>query len=456
MLVAIAAVLTIGRLQTEHAGAVSDSAWLADVETGADHLSPQELMGELMAAPPDLLLVDLRPADEYAVWHLPGALNLTVPEVCGDTGARLLAAPPRLIVLYSEGPAHPGQAWTELRRRGHTNVRSLAGGLEEFREQVLMPPSLRRGATEYESRAEAPRFELQRAFLQGSVQPSPLATWATDPEQLREPTLVSTKWLHKHLGEVAILDVRPAAEYSPLHVPGAQHLPLGKLRSKTGNTELFFVPDAQLAQHFGELGLTRSTPIVICSDSRFHDATMAAVALLRLGHRALAILEGGVLRWAAERRPLVATIPAVQPAAYQPQPGADDFSIAIDDVAAAVKEGATAVLDVRPPEFFRGDKSTEARPGHIPGAINRVYSHDVQRTEDGQWLRPRADLAKEYTELGLRSDGPVVVHCRTGHQASQTYFVMRHLLGYEKVRWFNGSWTEWAERKDLPATTGDK
>lgn len=459
MVLALSTALAIGGLSTKAAPAAAPTTaapWLQDVETGQDHITPQELARELLAAPTDLAVVDLRPAEEFATWHLPTAVNLTVPQVCGDAGAALFARQPRLVVLYSNGPAHPGQAWVELRRQGHTNVKVLAGGLEDFRAQILTPPSLREGATEASSKAEQPEFALVKAFFLGDDRPNALATWATDPSELQQPTMVSPKWLQAHMGDVAILDVRKDDEFAALHLPGARLLSLGDIRVRQDDRDLFFVPDAQLAAHFGKLGLTRTTPVVIYADAKFQDATLAAVALLRLGHRSLAILEGGILRWATERRPLTAAVVASEPATYEPLPGAGDFAIRIDELAAKVKAGGTAILDVRPPEFFRGEKSTEARPGHMPGAKNRLYSKDLQRTDDGQWLRPRADLEQEYGALGFAKDEPVVVTCRTGHTASEAYFVMRHLLGYEQARWYNGSWTEWAARADLPAVTGDR
>lgn len=455
MTLAVAAALTIGALGPGRSSAQlpGDVAWLQDVETGQDHIAPAELARELLAAPKDLALVDLRPAEEFAQWHLPTAVNLSVPQVCGAEGAALFSTTPRLVVLYSNGPAHPGQAWVELRRQGRTNVRVLDGGLEAFKEQVLTPLSLRDGAVQSGSE---PGFALRRAFFLGDSKPNQLATWATDPAELTAPTMVSPRWLHDRLGKVAVLDVRKSEEFAALHVPGAQNLALAKIRVKVGDRDLHFVGNEQLAEHFGRLGLARTTPVVIVADDKFQDATMASVALLRLGHRSLAILEGGIRRWATERRPLVAITSVAVAAKYEPLPDADDFSISVDELAAQVAQGATAVLDVRPPEFFRGEKSTEARPGHIPGAKNRLYSKDLTQTDDGQWLRPRAELEQEYAATGIAKDAPVTVSCRTGHTASETYFVMRYLLGYPKVRWFNGSWTEWAERKDLPAATGER
>lgn len=431
------------------------SAYLHEIEAGADHIGADELAVELMAARGDVVVVDLRPAAEYAAWHLPRAVSMAVPEVVGTRGTALFATGVRLVVLCSNGAAHPAQAWVELRARGHANVRVLDGGLEEFQRRILTPPSLRGAPDELTSKREAAAFALRRAFFLGDPRPSPLQTWATAPPGLASPTLVSANWLHAHLAEVAILDVREnASDYATMHIPGSLHLPVASLREKLGNTELFLLSPEKLAEKFGALGLTRATPVVVHAEDKMQDATLAALALLRCGHRALALLEGGLLRWAAEKRPLVTEVPSPIPARYEPAPGADDFTIGTDELAARLRDGRTIVLDVRPPDFFRGEKSTEARPGHIPGAVNRPFSADLERTSEGHWFKPRAELEAGYSESGVVAHQPVVVSCRTGHQASESFFVLRWLLGRTDVRWYNGSWTEWASRGDLPAEIG--
>lgn len=456
MVCAVLAAVMIGSQPATPAADQTPAPWLQDVETGADHIAPAELARELLAARDDLLLVDVRPAEEFAAWHLPGAVNLSVPDVCGEPGAALLARHPRRVVLYSNGPAHPAQAWVELRRRGHDHVTVLDGGLDAWKDRILMPPSLRADAHEAAAKAELASWSLVRAFCLGNAAPNTLATWATDPATLTQPTMVSPRWLRDRLGKVAVVDVRSEREFLAWHVPGAVRLDLAKIRVKTGASDHLFVADAQLATWFGNLGIANDTPVVFVGDDKPQDATMAALALLRLGHRALAILEGGMLRWATERAPLTADLVLPTAVVYQPRPGSDNFTIATDDLAAAVRAGNTKVLDVRPADFFRGDKSTEARPGHIPGSVNRPFTQDLERTADGQWLRSRAELGKDYADLGLQANDAIVVSCRTGHQASHSYFVLRHLLGYQNVRWYAGSWTEWAARMDLPAALGDK
>ena len=450
MALAVAAAVLIGGRSPQTPVAPNTTSNAAPIAS----VTPVELARELLAAPTDLQLVDLRAVDTFAHFHLPRAQNVPAAALAGPAGSALFASKPRRVVLYGDGANDADEAAFALQRRGHPDVHVLAGGLEAFREAILVPPSLRAGTTEAASKAAAATWNLQRAFFLGNRQPNPLATWATDPTDLAAPTVVSPAWLAARLGKVAVLDVRKRDDFLALHIPGAQLLELGKLRQKAGDRDLFLLGPEVLAAQFGALGVTATTPVVLVADEKLQDATLAAIMLLRVGHQALAILEGGLVRWATEQRPLVATVAAPTPATYTPRAPADDFAIEVDALAKAVQQGGTQVLDVRPPEFFRGEKSTEARPGHIPGAKNRPFEQDFVRTEDGLWFRPRAELAKEYAALGLQQEQPIAVHCRTGHTASESYFVLRYLLGYPQVRWYNGSWTEWASRQDLPAVTG--
>ena len=456
MVFLVVAALVLGGGGSREAGGVPDAA-LAAIETGADHIDAEDLADRIMSGASGLALVDVRPAAEYAQWHLPQAVHMTVPELLGAPGDALFARNPELVVLYSNGPAHPAQAWIELQRRGRTNVLVLDGGLDEFRARVLTPPSLRGAADEATAKAGAQLFALRRAFFLRAGQPAPATVkpWATDPAELTAPTVVSTRWLAERLGKVTVVDVREnKADHERMHVRGAVHLPVKGMRDKFGEKELFLQPADKLAARFGALGIGNDTPVVLYAEDKMQDATQVALAFLRAGHRRLAILEGGLLRWAADQLPMDGAAVAVTPAQYAPIADADDFTITVDQLAQRVQARDVEILDVRPTDFFVGDKSTEARPGHIPGARNRLFSKDLVRTESGHWWLAADELRKQYDALGFAPDDSIVVNCRTGHTASTTYFLLRHMLGYKDVKWFNGSWTEWAERKDLPAETG--
>ncbi len=126
----------------------------------------------------------------------------------------------------------------------------------------------------------------------------------------------------------------------------------------------------------------------------------------------------------------------------------------LDDVVAASRGNGPRILDVRPTKAFEGEPGPEVRGGRIPRSISRPYTDDMVVDGGTVYWRGKDDLLAGYRGLGLASDAPVIVSCRTGHQASQAWFTLRFLLGYKDVRWFDGSWKAWSLRADLPAETG--
>lgn len=434
-----------------------DLRWAHAIESGEDHIGTKELAERMLLGDPTLLLIDVRPREEFDVWHLPGAVQSTVPDLLGEAGKKLLGDQKRTIVLYGSGPGHAGQAWVELEKRGMKNVRVLDGGIEAFKAEVLTPASLRGPATESQSKQAAGELALVRAFFLAGpdAKVDGAGRFATDPETLTKPTVVSARWAHEHRASVKFVDVREATDYAAWHVPGAVHLPQQKLRVKSGDRDLFLKPAAEIAEALGGLGIQETDPVVLCADDKLQDATLVALAFARVGHDKVAILEGGILGWASQRLPLAKDAPKPTKTTYHPRSDADTFTVTADALAKAVREGTTKVLDVRPPEFFRGEKTTEKRAGHIPGAVNRFFGNDFVRGDTGSYFKTPETLRADFEKLGLAKGTPVTVSCRTGHTASESFFVMRYLLGYENVRWFNGSWTEWASREDLPLETGE-
>jgi rhodanese-related sulfurtransferase len=166
---AVAVALIVALADSAGRQEIGESAdWSAQIELEGDHITPRALADRMLAQQGDTVVVDVRPVEEYAGWHLPGAVNLPVPALLGDEGAALLAeAEGKLVVLTSNGMVHPGQAWAELARRGYVNVRVLEGGLTEFKHEVLTPPSLRGPISAERAAVERPKFEAAMAYFRG-------------------------------------------------------------------------------------------------------------------------------------------------------------------------------------------------------------------------------------------------------------------------------------------------
>jgi 3-mercaptopyruvate sulfurtransferase SseA len=429
----------------------------AHVEAGLDHVAAAEFAELLLAG--RVAVFDLQTPEEFARLRLPGATNWTLGTLLAPEGRAALDAARaggQEVVLVSRGMTHAAQAWMALAARGQAQgVRVLADGLAGFASEVLMPASLRDPAAAPLASADAVRWHELRQQVAGEAR-APAGSFATEPAKLETPGVVTTAWLARHYADVVVLDGRgKSADFTAGHLPGAWHLPASALRANRGGEhavdELRTVDE--LAVIHSQLGIGPDTMVVAYADAKMHDAAHALMGLFRLGHRRLALLDGGVERWRAEDRPLEAGEPPTPRATASPYPldRADDSFIAdLDAVVRAQRDGSASILDVRPVEQFRGEQSTEARPGHVPGALNRPMALDQQ----GAAWQPEAGLREAYRALGIEPGVDVIVGCRTGHQAAFTWFTLRWLLGVDGVRWWDGSWQEWAAHPELPAATG--
>jgi len=426
-----------------------EMAIMHEAESGADHMDADELADRLMAGE-DMFLADIRPQSEFDGFHIRGAVNVSMAGLADA----VRASGKSKVVLYSNGMTHPAQARDSLRRQGFDNVFILTDGLTGFVERCLKPVSLR---SEPVPAAEAGRIRAWRGYF-GAAVAGEATTGSTVGADADDVSVLVDVWrLAGMLGGagVKVLDLRPQPEYNTAHIPGSLSLNVESLRGNTGGVPSMLLPARMLAAQFSLLGIEATDRVILVTGDKFHDATLAALAFERVGHRGYAVLNGGYAAWAAAGLPTDARLPSVAPSMYEPAPDADTFSVARDLVAAESGRRAAVILDVRPSDYFSGAKTDEARAGHIPGAVNRPFSEDtVSGTDKSVSFRPVDELSAAYGKIIRSLDTPVIVHCRTGHQASQTYFILKHLLGYRNVRWYDGGWTDWSSREELPVETG--
>lgn len=429
-----------------------EPALLKALQEGLDHFEPEELADRLMAGDRSITLVDIRTPGEFAQFHIPSAVNMEV----GDLPASL--APHKnqgLIVLYSNGMTHPAQARDSLFRLGFRNISFLTDGLEGFLNTCLKPVSLRPAPV---SPAMASKINAWRAFFlapassAGDAPATADLSAIPDYSRLNLPGQVETKWLDTHSGRpgIKIVDLRSQPEYNAAHIPGSLSLNPESLRGLVRGLPSSLLPAPMLADHFSLMGLHPDDFVILVCNDKLQDATLAAMALERLRHTRYGVLRGGFPKWQAENRPLNTLLPSVQPSQYPVPDSPDTFTVTAEEVLAAIGRPGSLILDVRPHDFFTGRKKEEARGGHIPGAINRPFSDDVAKGDTYSTFKPVDELEGIYAGLIPTRETPVILHCRTGHQASQTYFILVRLLGYTNVKWYDAGWTEWAARPELP------
>jgi len=279
--------------------------------------------------------------------------------------------------------------------------------------------------------------------------------------------LVSTDWVADHLNDpnVRVLESNEdVLLYETGHAPGAQKLDWHADLNDPVTRD--FIGRQAFAQLASRLGIGPDTTVVFYGDRNNWWAAYAYWIFKLYGHGDTRIMDGGRAKWLAEGRPTTKDTPSVQATNY-PTPSGSDAAIRAfqDDVLGFIgsrrgERGASlaanrALVDVRSPGEYSGqvthmpDYPQEGvlRGGHIPGAQSIPWA---QAANPDQTFKSPAELKALYEGKGVSPDKEVVVYCRIGERSSHTWFVLHELLGYENVRNYDGSWTEWGNSVRVP------
>jgi thiosulfate/3-mercaptopyruvate sulfurtransferase len=292
----------------------------------------------------------------------------------------------------------------------------------------------------------------------GCAPGAPPTTVAPAPDVL--PGIVSTDelaaWQAK--GPVVLVDIRTDVfAYLRGHLPGAVYLNTETLRASRGGIPTRLLEGPAYAALFSRIGLPFDRPVVVYSagETRNIDATFLAWLLAGFGHRRVSVLDGGFFKWQLEQRPVIQEYPRLAETGFPPSPFAPEQA-SLEEVQRASATGEALLVDARPPDQYAGQAGAQIRRGHIPGAINHYWEDDLTREGFGfVWKRP-AELRSSYATQGITPDKDIIAYCNSATEASHVHFALRYLLGYPRVRVYVGSWTEWAERKELPVETGGR
>jgi thiosulfate/3-mercaptopyruvate sulfurtransferase len=295
---------------------------------------------------------------------------------------------------------------------------------------------------------------LQEHLMTVETDASPAFAGYAHPERL-----VTTEWLAEHLGTPGLVVVESDEDvllYETGHIEGAVKI--------DWHTDLNdpvvrdYLDGAGFAKLVGSKGISRDTTVVIYGDKNNWWAAYALWVFSLFGHEDVRLLDGGRAKWEAEGRPYTTEAPTPTPVDY-PVVERDDTKLRAfkEDVLAHL---GNPLVDVRSPEEYSGERTHmpaypeegALRGGHIPSAQSVPWARAV--AEDGTFKRVDELNAIYRDGAGLKDGDDVIAYCRIGERSSHTWFVLTHLLGFENVRNYDGSWTEWGSAVRVPIVKG--
>jgi thiosulfate/3-mercaptopyruvate sulfurtransferase len=268
--------------------------------------------------------------------------------------------------------------------------------------------------------------------------------------------LVDADWVQAHLQDPNVrlieVDVDTKA-YSQGHIPGA----VGFDWQKELQDQIIRAPLSQehLEDLLGRAGVSNETTIVLYGDNNNWFAAWALWILKFYGHQDVRLLNGGRVKWVADQREMTTEVPSYPRTTYHAQAPHTEIRALRDYVMGGLGQRAVALVDVRSPGEYSGALLAPAnlpqegaqRGGHIPGAANIPWSMAVR--EDGTF-KSAEELQALYEGQDITPDKEVIAYCRIGERSSHTWFVLTYLLGYPRVRNYDGSWTEWGSLIGAP------
>lgn len=273
---------------------------------------------------------------------------------------------------------------------------------------------------------------------------------------MSEGPLLTTAWVHDHLGDadLRIVDIRGRVlppnvppphyfnhreDYLASHIPGAVFVDwVHEITDPADPRHARIAPPARFAEVMGRCGVSDDTLVVAYDDAGSMFAARLWWALNYYGHPRAAVLDGGWRKWVAEGRPVTNTLPTIAPAIFTPRPQPDWVRTA-DQVMAGLGT-PMRLIDLRTPEEFNGQWSRAARYGHIPSAVNLPRASLVN--PDGTLISP-AQLRARLAALGVEAQtSELVTYCNAGVSAALGLLALR-VAGFSNSALYDGSWKEW-------------
>jgi thiosulfate/3-mercaptopyruvate sulfurtransferase len=267
--------------------------------------------------------------------------------------------------------------------------------------------------------------------------------------------LVDTQWVQDHLDDPSVkiveVDENPAL-YAEAHIPGA--IGFDWKTDLQDQVKRDFLGPQEFGELFGSRGISNDDTIVLYGDRNNWFAAYTYWYLKYYGHDNVRLVNGPREKWISEGRPTTTEVPNNEPTTFTAQPGDNNIRALRNEVLEALDNGRKLV-DVRSPQEYSGEliampgyeQEGAQRGGHIPGAASVPWAQAVQ--EDGTF-KSADDLRALYASKGIDQGADVIAYCRIGERSAHTWFVLHELLGHDKVKNYDGSWTEWGNLVNVP------
>ena len=275
---------------------------------------------------------------------------------------------------------------------------------------------------------------------------------------------VSTAWLGDHLNDrnLQILDIQPNVhDYIHAHIPGAIYVNENLFRNhqKIPN---FWMQTDRVQPILRGTGVQKDLPVVIYTSygplsvcTKYIgdglEQTMVAYSLARYGHDNVYLLDGGLIKWQEENRPVTQEFPVARESGFTVELR-KGYYIEYNELLSLKDRNDVVLIDARPSAVYEG-KGPWLKAGHIPGAISIPWA-SLMEDKNKTLLKPEEQVRKMISEKGVTPDKTILVYCGTGREATNEFICLKWFLGFPRIRLYEGSFTEWSADPDNPTVVG--